>query len=495
MAARSLAVEGSPPPESWRLDPACAAQTQGLLVSPFGHLEAGSALFLTLPDKAGGGWLKALRAAIPITDATGKTSPCTAIAFTHSGLAAMGLESAALSSFSEPFVEGLFQADRRRRLSDEDSLVVAGGPLWGGGTTKNTPTLAVVHAVLLLYAEDAATAAALGAKAHAALAANRIFVSRQIATSLMFDQAGIAREHFGFADGISQPTPFGASIQTPGGAPMPPDPWHGMAAGDILMGHVDAHGEPAPGPLVQESAAAATLPQGNAPEGFRDLGLNGSYLVIRELRQDVARFWRSMDTAVATLADPAIESTGLAQRAVGRTLNGDVLSPNGPLPPQGGQPQNSFGYLARDPHGFGCPMGSHIRRANPRDGLAPTPKLGPDLLHAANNHRIMRRGRKFGAPLADPRLDDGQDRGLLFMALNTDLVRQFEFVQQNWMLNQTFAVLFDETDPLLGPAGPFTLPATPLRRRAQVETYIQLVGGEYFFLPSLPALDYLGGLT
>ena len=112
-----------------------------------------------------------------------------------------------------------------------------------------------------------------------------------------------------------------------------------------------------------------------------------------------------------------------------------------------------------------------------------------------NNHRILRRGRKFGPDIADPRVDDGAERGLLFMCLNTDLVRQFEFVQQTWLLNPGFAVLFDETDPLLGPKGPFSLPDRPLRRRAEVETFVRFAGGDYFFLPSLPALDYLQSLA
>ena len=489
MVARPIAVEGSAPPLSWRLTPACAVQAQGLIVSPFSHLEAGLALFLTLPVGAGGAWLKTLLAAVAITDATGKTSPCAAIAFTCPGLAAMGLDQAALATFSDPFTEGMLQEDRRRRLGDEDSLVIPGGPLWSGGAAPTT-----VHAALLLYAEDAAQIATLRAAARTALDAHHVAAPREIDLSLRFIN-GVAREHFGFADGISQPVPFGTEIQAPDGTPLAQDPWHGIHAGDILFGHINAHGELAPGPLVKLAPGqASTLPDDNAPEGFGDLGLNGSYLVIRELRQDVALFWNSMDAAAKALGDPAIDATGLAQRAVGRTLNGDPLSPGAPLPPQDGQPSNSFGYLARDSHGFGCPIGSHIRRANPRDGLAPWPESAQPMLQAANNHRILRRGRKFGRSIANPRVADGQDRGLLFMALNTDLERQFEFVQQNWILNQTFAVLYDETDPIVGPRGPFTIPATPLRRRAKVETYIQLVGGEYFFLPSLPALDYLASL-
>ncbi|WP_404334805.1 hypothetical protein AB2M62_14340 [Sphingomonas sp. MMS12-HWE2-04] len=157
-------------------------------------------------------------------------------------------------------------------------------------------------------------------------------------------------------------------------------------------------------------------------------------------------------------------------------------------------PDNAFGFYDRDRHGMGCPMGSHVRRANPRDGLAPTPGDKQTLLDAANNHRILRRGRKYGPTIADPRVDDGKERGLLFIALNTDITRQFEFIQQTWLLNPNFAFLYDETDPLLGPKGGFTLPEKPLRRIIEVDTFVQMAGGEYFFLPSMPALNYLASL-
>ena len=80
------------------------------------------------------------------------------------------------------------------------------------------------------------------------------------------------------------------------------------------------------------------------------------------------------------------------------------------------------------------------------------------------------------------------------MCLNTDISRQFEFVQQTWLLNQNFATLVDESDPLVGPKGSFTVPNEPLRRIVEVETFIQMAGGEYFFLPSMPALKYLAQL-
>ncbi len=113
------------------------------------------------------------------------------------------------------------------------------------------------------------------------------------------------------------------------------------------------------------------------------------------------------------------------------------------------------------------------------------------LLDAANNHRILRRGRKYGSTISVPPKEDGVDRGLLFICLNTDIARQFEFVQQTWLLNPNFATLYDETDPLIGPKGKMTIREQPLRRIVDVETFIRMAGGDYFFLPSIPALKYL----
>jgi deferrochelatase/peroxidase EfeB len=191
----------------------------------------------------------------------------------------------------------------------------------------------------------------------------------------------------------------------------------------------------------------------------------------------------------AGVSPPVMTADWLAARVVGRDTDGNLLGPKGPLPPKGGQPDNDVLFFRDDRMGFGCPIGSHVRRAYPRDGFAYEPAACPDLLRAANNHRILRRGRKFGQTIDDPRKPDNEDRGLLFICVNTDIVRQFEFVQQNWLLNPNFATLFNEVDPLVGP-GPMTLPTEPLRRTVDVETYVTFAGGEYFFTPSLKALSY-----
>jgi Dyp-type peroxidase family len=417
------------------------------------------------------------------------------------------------------------QIDRQRRLGDgvldpltnetvvSKDTVILGGPKWSGNSPERyptpeerdgEPTPTTVHAALLLYEKASSDLNALISVAEGALARSNVSIVRRITLTFDFDKDRHVREHFGFVDGISQPVPYGPTIR-----PNKRDPWHGVAAGDLLIGHPTTGGDPAPGPVVRATMPGTdSLPQGEAPYGFRDLGLDGTYVVIRELRQDVKAFWLSMVKAAGNLGRGR-DHTWLAERVVGRTLAGDPLTHEGVIKSQSGHPANDFGYLDKDPDGLGCPMGSHMRRANPRDGLAPNPADAKVFLKASNNHRILRRGRKFG-PVIDglawaervaENPDAGQqavtpddERGLLFMAINTDITRQFEFVQQTWILNKSFAALSGETDPLVGPKGPFTVPEEPLRALPEVDTFVRLVGGDYFFLPSLAALSYLAQL-
>ena len=520
---------------SWRLASPHDASTQGLVISGFSDLPTGRALFLEFTWKdslahGGGAWLKALTATAPITDASGKTTQSAAIGLTWLGLKKMGLDANALETFDRPFKEGMFQEDRLRRLGDrrgDDWLrtVIQGGPKWSGNTPLDqasidsgarafrdadpeTPehritTPITVHALVMLYDKDEATADERCKTVANAIAPYGVSVVHHLPLQLRPDANGIAREHFGFADGISQPIPYEAGVVTlSNGQSAPEDFWNGVPLGDFLMGHLNSHNEIAAGPAVVatpqgELAGLAAHPQG---EGFLDLGLDGSYMVVRELKQDVAQFWQSMDGGAAQLnasrqdGSTPFNADWIADRVIGRDRDGNLLCPGGVLPPAGGAPDNNFTFFDRDRRGLGCPMGSHVRRGNPRDGLAPTAGDKQTLLDAANSHRILRRGRKFGDDIADPRVDDHADRGLLFVCLNTDVTRQFEFVQQTWILNPNFAFLFDETDPLIGPSCTFTIPDDPLRRIIPVDTFVEMAGGEYFFLPSLPALRYFEAL-
>lgn len=530
-------------PSSWCLLSPHDGNTQGIVVNGFNNLEAGRALFLqfTWPDAPGqkrGGWLAALNAVAGVTDAKQRKPDRAAnVAFTCTGLKKMGLAEETLATFSAPFREGMYQEDRLRRLGDNiagawQNTVIAGGPRWGGNTAaRQAPVVATVersfrdvgprepdelqastpitvHALLLLYADTAATAESWAGQIIAAIAGQDVDVVHQLPLDLR-KQGGFAREHFGFADGLSQPIPYDEKSADPDlpdavawsdGSKMQRDPVHGIPLGEILLGHVNGHHEKAPAPMVRVSddPAEVALARDGVPEGFLNLGIDGSYMVVRELKQDVTAFWKSMEEGAELVRqrDPNathVTPTWLAERIIGRTLDGDMFRPRGKTLPKApnGEPANDFLFRKEDQFGLGCPLGSHVRRANPRDSLADALSQADTLLDAANNHRILRRGRKYGTTLDAPYNDDGTDRGLLFICLNTDIARQFEFVQQTWLLNTNFHTLFDETDPLVGPKGQFTLPEEPLRRRVAVETFIKMVGGEYFFLPSIAALNYL----
>jgi Dyp-type peroxidase family len=360
-----------------------------------------------------------------------------------------------------------------------------------------------VHALLMLYEATEAAADAWAQAVEAALLEHQVKIVHRLPLVLDVEHASlISREHFGFADGISQPQPYDAQAVTLEGKPVPSDGANSVPLGEFLIGHLNGHREKAPGPVTPDSPRSAGLAPHPQAEGFRDLGLDGSYMVVRQLKQDVAAFWNSLAKGAERIRqqDPqhsaGVTADWLAERVVGRSRDGHLLCPAGGYLSADayGQPDNNFLFRKRDGEGTGCPAGSHVRRANPRDSLAPDPSMAQTLLDAANNHRILRRGRKYGPKQPDPMTDDGEARGLLFICLNTDIARQFEFVQQTWLLNQNFATLFDETDPLVGPKGTMTLRDEPLRRIVEVETFVQLVGGDYFFLPSLPALSYLATL-
>ena len=157
---------------------------------------------------------------------------------------------------------------------------------------------------------------------------------------------------------------------------------------------------------------------------------------------------------------------------------------------------NEFGFSG-DPHGFACPIGSHIRRANPRDSLLDDPAAA---LKSANRHRLLRRGRPYGERLDPRRLARRASAAMLFICLSGNIERQFEFVQQNWINNTVFSGLGCEQDGLVGAPGGhpgcFTTQSPTVRQRTvKIPSFVKVRGGAYFFLPGLSALRYLATLT
>src|SRR5205814_9962996 len=120
----------------------------------------------------------------------------------------------------------------------------------------------------------------------------------------------------------------------------------------------------------------------------------------------------------------------------------------------------AFVCATDDARGLRCPLGAHARRTNPRDSA---------IIGVSRLHRMIRRSASYGPMLPEGVLeDDGADRGILFVSLQAQLARQFEFVKTQWIDEGTFIGMPTEKDPLVGPndgTDRLTVPQQPIRRR------------------------------
>jgi deferrochelatase/peroxidase EfeB len=133
-------------------------------------------------------------------------------------------------------------------------------------------------------------------------------------------------------------------------------------------------------------------------------------------------------------------------------------------------------------------------------------KFRGDFIASTRFHRVLRRGREYGPPLtAEQAIADGPDtgeHGIHFICVAANILRQFEFVQNAWIMGTKFDVLTEESDPVLGNREPiqgcsftntFSIPQEtgPRKRIIDLPQFVTVRGGAYFFLPSLSALRYL----
>lgn len=449
------------------------ADVQGLVVRGYGRLPHATFLVCAVRDPAGARAFLRDR----IDDVTTGLGPAAGhalnIAFTAPGLVAVGLPGDVVEGgFAAPFVEGMTTEHRRRLLGD---VGPAAPERWAWGGPDNPP----VHLMVLLYA---ATPEILDEQRGVVLAAGALDVVAELGT----DELG-CREAFGFVDGLSQPRPAGL----PGGAGG-----RAVATGEFVLGYPNAYNQLAPRPLLDPATDPnAILPRDPAGTGAADLGLDGSYLVVRQLRQDVEAFTTFLRertrTAEGNEDGPAQER--LAAKVVGRWRSGAPLV----LAPDADDPDTAsadFGYHAEDPRGLACPLGAHIRRANPRDALPPKPGSERSL-RLTDHHRLLRRARNY--TVGDEAGAD--ERGLHFLCLVGDLSRQYEFVQHSWINDPVFDGLHDDADPLVAPRGKrgstFVEQAEPVsRRHRDLPEFVRVRGGAYFFLPGVAALRYLAQL-
>jgi Dyp-type peroxidase family len=290
---------------------------------------------------------------------------------------------------------------------------------------------------------------------------------------------GSEGEHFGFADPISQPPIEGADAPFyPGdGVPEADGTWRPLKPGEFLLGYED------------EAGADGT--QDPEPPELR---LNGTYMVFRKLYQDVAAFRRYLATAAKALygSDDQYHQDLVAAKMMGRWRSGCPvdLSPDKDDPAIAADPhrRNNFTY-AGDDAGLRCPLGSHLRRSNPR--ATPLKRAT-----AVRRHRLIRRGVEYGPHLADGALqDDGVDRGLVNLFIQADIERQFEFVQKEWMKGGEFIGLdANEHDPINGAGGEGSQMVVPGAKQPflfDLPTFVKVKGGEYLFVPGLKALEGL----
>jgi deferrochelatase/peroxidase EfeB len=483
------------------------ADVQGLVRFGYGRMTSASYALVHVKNVAAAKtWLRTA----PVTNAVEQRPPpktALNIAFTAPGLIELGLPPSVMEGFSREFRTGMSKKYRARLLGD----VGRNAPThWGWGGPGRKP-----HLLVMFFAEPEHFDSFVQS-------------TKDNTWSDAFEEViwlGTSNldgdEPFGFVDGISQPQiDWDEQRQTPC---TQLEYTNTAALGEFLLGYRNEYGKFTDRPLLNPNAAnAELLPAVDVPEK-KDLGRNGTYLVMRQLEQDVRKFWQFLyEQAGGNLA----EAGQLGAKMVGRTQAGDPLLPIQAEPIPGTDPrtvtQNQFTYES-DPVGTRCPFGAHVRRTNPRNSDFPERRLsvlrkliiilgfGPkgfydDLTSSVRFHRILRRGREYGSELLPedalrPAPPNESPRGLHFICLNANISRQFEFLQNAWVANTKFSGVTGESDPLLGNresipgcpvTGNFTIPGdgTLRRRMSGLPQFVTVRGGAYFFLPSLRALRY-----
>ena len=400
---------------------------------------------------------------------------------------------------------------------------------------------------------------------------------------------GFNAEPFGFADGVSNPIIKG----TPHAA-RNPDSIHAINPGEFILGYRNNRGYfPTSPQLPTKEDIDRILPaipnaqpqkypsfDNNSSDNLRDLGRNGTYLVIRQLEQNVPKFKQnslneadsiakkfSSDKQTTTAEIMAFKNTMIGKlgarklktychynpkdhsafetfikteidrvktnqlakvleaKMMGRWQDGQSLTTRrfhlneatfskwldldkitfGPkcefiLAPSENrsldmaflEKDNEYLFGRDDPQGYACPFGSHVRRSNPRDSLHPGSERE---LGVSNRHRVLRRGRSYYTDGNNP---EDVKTGTFFMCLNSDIVRQFEFVQQTWTNARNFHGLRDEYDPMANKDGEkfdFTIQCPGANQKMSISNFVTMQGGGYFFMPSKDALEYFARLN
>ena len=442
---------------------------QDNVVAPI-PMRHGRHIFVKFTDGAKArAWLGELRNRVNARQNEHGTGFTVNIGFTYEGLKAIGLSQRSLDSFPDAFRAGM-----RGRAHLVGDVGPHAPEHWEGGLGGPD-----IHALGVVRTNS-------GQELELATQILRDEMSASYGVEIRFMQdtmalahesgVGSEGEHFGFADPISQPPIEGADAPSyPGDGVQEPDgTWRPLKPGEFLLGYED-------------EAGAAGI---QAPEPF-ELRLNGTYVVFRKLYQDAAAFRRYLAGAARALygSDDTQHQELVAAKMMGRWRSGCPLdlSPDRDDTAIAADPnrRNDFSY-ADDDRGLRCPLGAHLRRANPRA----TPLKRATTVR---RHRLIRRGVEYGPRLEDGVLeDDGVDRGLVQLLVQADIERQFEFVNKEWMQGGEFIALdANEQDPIVGVGGEGSQLTVPGARRPflfDLPAFVRVKGGEYLFVPGLKAL-------
>ena len=250
------------------------AQMQGLLLSGYPHLPYAGFLFFSFGNAARGrAWIEQLRKRVHFADtAPGEHDRIIQLAFSYAGLQALELNWQALKGFAREFQEGMAGSEHRQRILGDMGDSAPQNWRWGG------PANPAIHVALMLYADNEKALDDLRQDERKRAAGQKLSEVHHLDSGPLPE----GKEHFGFHDGISQPKLRGVSSST--------DPMHLVSPGEFILGHANERNEITYSPLVSRIEDPDNLlPEIDAERS--DFGRNGSYLVFRQLGQDVHGFW------------------------------------------------------------------------------------------------------------------------------------------------------------------------------------------------------------
>ena len=410
------------------------------------------------------------------------------IGFTSEGLKNIGLDSINIASFSREFREGMDTDHRNRLLGDYDSSSPAH---WTWGRRKSgNEIIDTIDLILMVFGKDESTADKYYNELKSKFGDGLKQVHVLNGSPLPND-----KEHFGFKDGISQPVIKGSGVSS-----LPQDE---IETGEFILGYKNEYHIYPDSPLLKkEQGNPGLLKDDIEYKKYKDLGRNGTYFVLRQLKEDVNGFWNSLNERTKNPDGSlnADESIFLAAKMMGRWPSGAPLVKYPEKDPGGSNNDNDFLYVEEDKHGLKCPFGAHIRRTNPRDHFEESPPGVSKKL--TRRHRIMRRVRSYGENfIGSPTQHTPiEEVGLLFGCFNANISKQFEFIQYSWANYPKFKQLYADPDPFIGvreypKSGEeqnFTIPQeTANRVITGLQNFVTVKGGAYFFFPSVSTVKFL----